>query len=67
LVVDGGLHHQLAASGSLGQVIRRNYPLAIGDRLDEEPTEEVTVVGCLCTPLDLLGTTFSWRPQRSAT
>jgi diaminopimelate decarboxylase len=55
LVVDGGLHHQLAASGNFGQVIRRNYPLAVGTRLGSEPTETVTVVGCLCTPLDLLG------------
>ena len=55
LVVDGGLHHQLAASGNFGQVIRRNYPLAIGNRIDEEATETATVVGCLCTPLDLLG------------
>lgn len=54
LVVDGGLHHQLAASGNFGQVIRRNYPVAIGTRADAEPDEEVTVVGCLCTPLDLL-------------
>jgi diaminopimelate decarboxylase len=54
LVVDGGLHHQLAASGNFGQVIRRNYPVAIGGRIDEEATETVTVVGCLCTPLDLL-------------
>jgi diaminopimelate decarboxylase len=54
LVADGGLHHQLAASGNLGQVIRRNYPVAIGNRIDEEPTEVVSVVGCLCTPLDLL-------------
>lgn len=55
LVVDGGLHHQLAASGNFGQVIRRNYPLAVASRIDAEPTEKVTVVGCLCTPLDLLG------------
>ena len=55
LVVDGGMHHQLAASGNFGQAIRRNYPLVIGDRLDEEAEDEVTVVGCLCTPLDLLG------------
>jgi diaminopimelate decarboxylase len=54
LVVDGGLHHQLAASGNLGQVIRRNYPVAIGTRCGEPPAERVTVVGCLCTPLDLL-------------
>ena len=54
LVVDGGLHHQLAASGNLGQVIRRNYPVAIASRAAEPETEPVTVVGCLCTPLDLL-------------
>ena len=55
LVVDGGLHHQLAASGNFGQVIRRNYPVAIGNRMDEAPSETVSVVGKLCTPLDLLG------------
>ena len=55
VVVDGGLHHQLAASGNFGQVIRRNYPIAIGNRLTERVDEPVTVVGCLCTPLDLLG------------
>ena len=55
LVTDGGLHHHLAASGNFGQVIRRNYPLAIGNKLTSPPTETVTVVGCLCTPLDLLG------------
>jgi diaminopimelate decarboxylase len=55
LVVDGGLHHQLAASGNFGQVIRRNYPIAVANRMDAEPAEQVTVVGCLCTPLDLLG------------
>lgn len=55
LVVDGGLHHQLAASGHFGQVIRRNYPLALADRPDTGENETVDVVGCLCTPLDLLG------------
>jgi diaminopimelate decarboxylase len=55
LVVDGGMHHQLAASGNFGQVIRRNYPIAVGNRMDEPPESPVTVVGCLCTPLDLLG------------
>jgi diaminopimelate decarboxylase len=54
LVVDGGLHHQLAASGNFGQVIRRNYPVAVGNRFSAEPDDPVTVVGCLCTPLDLL-------------
>lgn len=55
LVLDGGLHHQLAASGNFGQVIRRNYPIGVGNRMDESTTETVDVVGCLCTPLDLLG------------
>ncbi len=55
LVVDGGLHHQLAASGNFGTVVRRNYPIAIVDRFGEPGTEEVSVVGCLCTPLDRLG------------
>lgn len=55
LVTDGGLHHQLAASGNFGQVVRRNYPIAIGTRMAEDATEQVSVVGKLCTPLDLLG------------
>ena len=55
LVVDGGMHHQLAASGNFGQAIRRNYPLVVGNRVAVDPSGEVTVVGCLCTPLDLLG------------
>ncbi len=59
LVVDGGLHHQLAASGNFGQVIRRNYPVAIGGRVDAPAAGPVTVVGCLCTPLDLLGDAVS--------
>ncbi len=54
LVTDGGMHHQLAASGNFGQVIRRNYPVAIASRFGEVATEEVTIVGCLCTPLDRL-------------
>lgn len=55
LVVDGGLHHQLAASGNFGQVIRRNYPIAVANRMKETELENVSVVGCLCTPLDILG------------
>lgn len=55
VMVDGGLHHQLAASGNFGQVIRRNYPLAIGNRMNEAASEIANIVGCLCTPLDLLG------------
>ena len=54
LVTDGGLHHQLAASGNFGTVVRRNYPLAIATKFSAEPAEEANVVGCLCTPLDRL-------------
>jgi len=54
LVTDGGLNHHLSASGNFGQVIRKNYPVAIGNRQGETVTEEATVVGPLCTPLDLL-------------
>ena len=54
LVTDGGLHHQLAASGNFGTVVRRNYPAAIATKFGAEPEEEVNIVGCLCTPLDRL-------------
>ena len=54
LVTNGGLHHQLAASGNFGTVVRRNYPLAIATRLDTPVEEVANVVGCLCTPLDRL-------------
>lgn len=54
LVTDGGLHHHLAASGNFGQVIRRNYPVAIGNRMGTAEREVVSIVGPLCTPLDLL-------------
>ena len=54
LVVDGGLHHHLSASGNFGQVIRKNYPVAIGNQMDQPAAESVSVVGPLCTPLDLL-------------
>ncbi|MBB3282023.1 diaminopimelate decarboxylase [Mitsuaria sp. BK037] len=59
LVTDGGLHHHLAASGNFGQVIRKNYPVAIGNRIGAEPEAGVSVVGPLCTPLDLLGERMS--------
>lgn len=54
LVTDGGLHHHLAASGNFGQVIRKNYPVALGNRMQGQVRETVSVVGPLCTPLDLL-------------
>ena len=54
LVTDGGLHHHLAASGNFGQVIRKNYPVAVGNRMTGARREIASVVGPLCTPLDLL-------------
>ena len=54
LVTDGGMHHHLAASGNFGQVIRRNYPVVIGNRLQASEHETASIVGPLCTPLDLL-------------
>lgn len=54
LVTDGGLHHHLAASGNFGQVVRKNYPVVIGNRVLGQKCEIASVVGPLCTPLDLL-------------
>ncbi len=54
LITDGGLNHHLSASGNFGQVVRKNYPVTIGNRQGDEDREQVTLVGPLCTPLDLL-------------
>ncbi|MBP7467311.1 MAG: pyridoxal-dependent decarboxylase, exosortase A system-associated [Zoogloea sp.] len=59
LVTDGGLHHHLSASGNFGQVIRKNYPAAIANRMETTTLETVSVVGPLCTPLDLLADRMS--------
>ncbi|NOZ66142.1 MAG: pyridoxal-dependent decarboxylase, exosortase A system-associated [Alphaproteobacteria bacterium] len=55
LITDGGMHHHLAASGNFGQLIRKNYPVAIGNRMTGGTKEQANIVGCLCTPLDRLG------------
>jgi diaminopimelate decarboxylase len=55
IILDGGMNQHLAASGNLGQVIKRNFPIAILNKMDQKPTERVDVVGPLCTPLDVLG------------
>lgn len=54
LVTDGGLNHHLSASGNFGQVVRKNYPVTIGNRADAAEREVASAVGPLCTPLDLL-------------
>jgi diaminopimelate decarboxylase len=56
LVLDGGMHHHLAASGNFGQAVKRNFPIALAARICDEPAEPVSLVGPLCTPLDRLGT-----------
>jgi diaminopimelate decarboxylase len=54
LILDGGMNHHLAASGNLGQTIKRNYPVALLNKLGAPAEETVEVVGPLCTPLDTL-------------
>ena len=55
LMTNGGLHHHLSNSGNFGQVIRKNYPVAIGNKMGVAPASiKVTAVGPLCTPLDTL-------------
>ena len=53
LIINGGLHHHLAASGNFGQVIRKNYPVTVANKIGLE-TEKASAVGPLCTPLDVL-------------
>jgi len=54
-VTNGGLHHHLSVSGNFGQIIRKNYPVAIGNKMGgEQVMENISIVGPLCTPLDIL-------------
>ena len=63
LITNGGLHHHLAASGNFGQVIRKNYPVCIGNRVAVDETAEIaSVVGPLCTPLDILADKMALSP-----
>ena len=64
LVTDGGLHHHLAASGNFGQVLRKNYPVLIGNRMQDSQREVSSVVGPLCTPLDLLADRMPLAPAQ---
>jgi len=55
IILDGGMHHHLAASGNFGQkMVHRPMPMTIANALDN-PVEKVNVVGTLCTPLDTFG------------
>jgi len=62
LIVDGGMNHHLAASGNLGQTIKRNYPVALLNKMEALDEETVDVVGPLCTPLDTLARAVSLPP-----
>jgi diaminopimelate decarboxylase len=62
LVTDGGLQHMLAASGNFGQLLRRNYPVAAAGAFGASPGDPVTIVGCLCTPLDMLADDVALPP-----
>jgi diaminopimelate decarboxylase len=61
-ITNGGLHHHLAASGNFGQVIRKNYPVCIGNRVNSDELSSINVVGPLCTPLDILADKYELPP-----
>ena len=61
-ITNGGLHHHLAASGNFGQVIRKNYPVCIGNRVNGNELSSINVVGPLCTPLDILADKYELPP-----
>ncbi len=54
-VTDGGMNHHLTATGNMGQVFRKSYPLLNLTRMGGLPEEGVAVAGPCCTPLDLFG------------
>jgi diaminopimelate decarboxylase len=62
LVADGGMHHHLANSGNFGQVIRKNYPVVISQKVHHETPERVNIVGPLSTPLDILANQVDLAP-----
>ena len=62
VITDGGMNHHLAASGNLGQTIKRNYPVAVLNKLRATQVENVDVVGPLCTPLDVLAREIALPP-----
>lgn len=64
-VIDGGMHHHLAASGNLGQTIKRNYPVVVANRIGTAEVSETEVVGPLCTPLDTLARKANLPPMQA--
>src|ERR671913_313784 len=57
VVTDGGMNHHLTATGNMGQVFRKSYPILNLSRVNGVPGEEgVAMAGPCCTPLDMFGT-----------
>jgi diaminopimelate decarboxylase len=54
-VTDGGMNHHLTATGNMGQVFRKAYPLLNLTRMSGVPEEGIAVAGPCCTPLDMFG------------
>jgi diaminopimelate decarboxylase len=59
VVTDGGMNHHLTATGNMGQVFRKSYPLLNLTRMSGVPEEGVAVAGPCCTPLDTFGSNIS--------
>ncbi|MFL6720963.1 MAG: pyridoxal-dependent decarboxylase, exosortase A system-associated [Sphingomonas sp.] len=55
LTTDGGGHHLIGATGSLGERGIANFPIAVAGRFGAAAEQEVSVTGCLCTPFDVFG------------
>ena len=55
VVTDGGMNHHLTATGNMGQVFRKSYPLLNLTRMGGVPEEGIAVAGPCCTPLDMFG------------
>jgi len=54
LALDGGMNHYLGASGNLGGVLKRNYPVTAVTNSEGEATP-YDLSGPLCTNIDALG------------
>jgi len=55
IILDGGMNHNVTATGHFGQIIKRNFPMALGNKMNKDAKVKYTVAGPLCTPLDTLG------------
>lgn len=51
---DAGFNNHLAACGMMGTIIRRNWPIENVSSTDAASSKEYTLVGPLCTTIDIL-------------